>query len=72
MTDTKQKSTSHLQRSLLVKKCIARHYSGEVILSLLDRINAFPEEERETQAEKITREIEREFPLIRNDTNYTK
>ena len=37
--------TSHMQRSLMVKECIQRKYSGETILKLLDRINGFPEAE---------------------------
>lgn len=52
------KESSHLQRSLLVKKCIRRKYSGDAILELLERINAFPEEEREAEALRIMAEME--------------
>lgn len=48
------------QRSTLVRKCLDRHYSGQMILKLLDRVNAYPEEEREAEAARIIAELEAE------------
>ena len=60
------------KRGEFLKACLDRKFSYETIMTYVERLNSVPEDQRETQAEKITREIEREFPLIRNDTNYTK
>ena len=60
------------KRGEFLKACLDRGFSYETIMTYVERLNSVPEDQRETQAEKITREIEREFPLIRNDTNYTK
>lgn len=49
---------SKRQRSLLLKECIKQKYSGEQILELIDRINEYPEEEREAEAARIMAEIE--------------
>lgn len=46
------------QRSTLVKKCILLKYSAEMILELLDRVNVYPEEEREAVAARILAELE--------------
>ena len=54
--DTKVSPTR--QRSMLVKKCILLKYSAEMILELLDRVNAYPEEEREAEAARILAELE--------------
>ena len=48
------------QRSKLVRKCIDLHYSAKVIIELLDRVNAYPEEEREAEAARILAELEDE------------
>lgn len=60
------------KRGEFLKACLDRGFSLDRISEYVAEINSVPEDQRETQAEKITREIEREFPLIRNDTNYTK
>ena len=57
------------KRGELLKTCLDRDFTLDTISEYVARINSVPEDQREAQAEKITREIEQEYPLIRTDTN---
>ena len=53
-----RKISPHHQRSKLVVKCMDLLYTGEQLLELLDRVNTYPEEEREAEAARIIAELE--------------
>ena len=60
------------KRGELLKACLEREFSYDMIIKYTSQIKAAPEEQKESLAEALTAEIIEKFPLIRNDTNYTK
>ena len=55
-----RKVSSMRQRAKLVGRCLDKRYSAKMILELLDRVNEYPEEEREAEATRILAELEDE------------
>lgn len=51
------------KRGEFLKACLDRSFTLDTISEYIARINSVPEEQREAQAEKITREIEQMYPL---------
>ena len=54
------------KRGEFLKACLDREFSLDTISEYVAVINSVPEEQREAQAEKITREIEQMYPLQRD------
>lgn len=51
------------KRGEFLRACLDREFSYETIMSYIERVNSVSEDQREAQAEKITREIEQMYPL---------
>lgn len=51
------------KRGEFLKACLNRHFSYDTIMGYVDRLNSVPADQRETQAEILTSEIEKEYPL---------